>query len=346
MRSLAACGWLTLAAGIVFQREGPLHLSEGSYIIKFRVNLGGFHEHCASFNNATLGALRKMSHPTTRFTLNQTIASMNDACERAEYWPSRWSSQRPKRQVGLLLAGAAFGGLLTNLWESATDHSVHVEKQVKRMRGEIEELTRSAAHISDALHANMKLSAQLLALEAFAAATARNIHSLNSISDSLDVLITADRVSPKLIPPSVAAELWSSVALEFSSRLLPQSPLRPTALYELPATYQFAHDILEVGVHLPIIKETFTLYHKKNHPLWLPEHPHPLLVGKEGYLAVAPDLRSFVRLSHNLAGCPKIKTEPVCALASDRTDWDQECLASLFKGAMIRLCEFAPQPPF
>jgi hypothetical protein len=344
--TMLAAAAIATAAATVFQQQGPLHLSAGTYLIKFRVDLSGFHDHCRAFRNNTDRALQLVSDGAAKFAFNQTVAAMMDACERAEYWPSRWPVRRQKRQVGLMLLGAAFGGLVTSLWESATDHSHHIEGQLRQMRRELEDLTRTTAQIAEALHKSLHLQAQLASIEGFAAATARNIHSLDAISEALEVLVTADRVSPKLVPPVKAASMWHSVARELRRQSLPQSPLPSTALYELPTTYKFAPDFLEIGVHFPVIKETFTLYHTQQHPIWLPEHPHPLLVGPAGYLAVAPDMRSFVRPNQDLASCMKIKSEPVCPLVIDRTDWQGDCLAALFKGFIVEALKICRVEPF
>jgi phage shock protein A len=344
--TMLAAAAIATAAATVFQQQGPLHLSAGTYLIKFRVDLSGFHDHCRAFRNNTDRALQLVSDGAAKFAFNQTVAAMMDACERAEYWPSRWPVRRQKRQVGLMLLGAAFGGLVTSLWESATDHSHHIEGQLRQMRRELEDLTRTTAQIAEALHKSLHLQAQLASIEGFAAATARNIHSLDAISEALEVLVTADRVSPKLVPPVKAASMWHSVARELRRQSLPRSPLPSTALYELPTTYKFAPDFLEIGVHFPVIKETFTLYHTQQHPIWLPEHPHPLLVGPAGYLAVAPDMRSFVRPNQDLASCMKIKSEPVCPLVIDRTDWQGDCLAALFKGFIVEALKICRVQPF
>jgi hypothetical protein len=345
IRLLMVC-WVTAAFGSVFQRQGPLHLTGGTYIMKMRVDLSGFHENCRAFHNKTEGALAKISERAAQFALNQTIQAMYDACKRAEYWPTRWGTDRPRRQVGLLLAGAAFGGLVTGLWEAATDHSSHMQGELDRMKDELKSLATNAAHIADALDVNMRSLAQLTAIDAMASAAARNIHSLNAVSDALDVLVTSDRVSPKLVPPSSALRLWRAVVDDFQNQSFPPSPLPHTALYELPTTYRFSLDILEIAVHWPLIRQTYTLYHKVSHPIWLPGHPHPQIVGPVGYLAVAPDMRSFVRPSSDLASCTSIKTEPICPLVIDRSDWEGDCLAALFKGAIDAALRVCPTEPF
>lgn len=345
MRGLMLLAWMAWAGATVFQRQGPLHLTGGTYIVKLRLDLSGYHNHCDDFSDRTKGSMSKVSEPVARFALNQTILAMKDACKRAEYWPSRWGSERPRRQVGVLLAGAVFGGLISQLWEGAADHSAHVQGQLERVRKDLESLAESSAHIADVLHSNMQALAQLAAIDALASAASRNIHNLNVMSDALDVLVTSDRVSPKLIPPRSASKLWLSIASDLKRHSLPESPLPYTALYELPATYRFSTDLVEVGVHLPLIQSTFTLYHKLAHPIWLPEHPHPQVLGPAGYIAVAPDMRSFVRPNPNLASCTFIKTEAICPLVIDRTDWDQDCLASLFKGAIddaLAACSSSP----
>lgn len=277
---------------------------------------------------------------------NQTTEVIRHTCARISSWPAMLQP-RPKRQavLGALLGGTIFGGVIDELWHSATDGTNTVQ-HLHNLNNRLTSLTHEVESIVEWVTEDMKLGHLLAVMQSVTAATINNARLVDSVSDALIVLVSSGRVTPDLIPLESAGPLWGSIQKELRVQSLPQSPYPPSTIYEFPASFRFENNRIHIGIQVPLITTTFTLFHKNDHPSWIKGHSHPLIIGKAGFIAVSPDARAFVRPRSMLAGCSQIRGEPICPLEVARSDWREDCLAALYKTEWARALEICTIQPF
>jgi hypothetical protein len=326
---LLVISWLRGSEQAIFRKEGRLHLSSGTVAVRMTANLATFAAHCeellAAVNSTT------PAHTDLKAMHHQLATITREACDRVASWPGAIepAPQRGRRFLGAV-AGAVFGAVADELWHSASDETRHLEKrlegltknfaallvQVKAMASEQQGLRTSLHHL--------KVQLEL------ATAVLNNARLLDTLSEGISTVITQGRVSSALLPLEFLSPMWKSVARTLRGQSIAILPLPAHSVYECPVTYRFERNHLHILIQIPVVTHTFTLWHKSSQPTWIPHLDHPVILDP-GFIAVAPDGRTFVLPPSNLAGCRTVGGEPVCPLEVALSDWGNHCLSALYQ---------------
>jgi hypothetical protein len=89
---------------------------------------------------------------------------------------------------------------------------------------------------------------------------------------------------------------------------------------------------ISIVFEVPVIHNSYELFHKTQHPTWLPGHKKPMIIREQGYLAVSKGGHNFIMPRAELAGCSELGPHKFCPLEVARTEWSDHCLGALFKG--------------
>lgn len=158
---------------------------------------------------------------------------------------------------------------------------------------------------------------------------------VNGISDALTTLVTSQRVTPALLPPSKLKAVWQEAHnfLEASGFKL-ELPMH--ALYELPASFEAdPHNSLTIFVQIPLVEDSFQLLRLLPFPVPLANSNVPVIIHPScSILAVSKHATKFWEMSaEELNGCITFGTHYFCKAKELRKDVGDSCLMNLHQGA-------------
>jgi hypothetical protein len=333
---------IAVSDAAVFRPSGALHLSAGTFTIRLSINLLSYDRHCKRLSEAVA---RVKPSKRDLLGIHQQLSSISsEACGRLSSWPGLLEEGRQKRFLGAL-AGAVFGFVADELWHSAPDKSGHLTEKLNTIKSNLAKITNQVELLAKKQHQARQELHHLEILLELAAAVLSNARILDTLDKSLVTLAAQRRITTELLPVSAATSLWQAVKRELHSQALPATPLPSRVLYECPVAFKFDSDVLHLLIQVPIITSSYRLWYKTDHPTVIPHLSQPVRLDS-GYVAVAPDGRSFVLPGKSLSSCSSIEGEPVCEGEALQSDWGNHCLSALFRGEWARALQICDMHPF
>ena len=325
----------------IFQPNGKIHLTSGNLLVTANINTRPFTRRCQETSKAVASIPTRPNLPEQHIKTHISRV-INDTCDQIKGWPSLEDRGREKRQL-LAAAGAIFGGLAVELWHRWTGTSTReLESHVAKQDHRLLELAKITQKLRGFVQRQEQTTIQIEALLKLYLVARQYERIIDWLTRGISTLVAVQRVTTDLLPPEVANAIWRQVQRALRHRGQRELRFPGSLLYECKASYFYDISTINVVFELPIVHASYELFHKTNHPTWLPGHERPLVIGGQAYFAVAEDAHNFVTPREELAGCSAIGEHKFCPLEVARSDWAEHCLAALFKGLWkeaLAICE-------
>lgn len=353
---------LTDDAHLLFSNAGKLYVQTSSQRVEIRVQLWHFQAACAAMR-ASVGKLNKQ-HPTLPTACKlASLQHVETACMEVDSWPHMFDDadptstdttheeasrslnitvSRPKRQL-LGIFGAVLG--FVGIGAAAADaFAVHaVANRVERLGAELRNVKQSLKAIEDATSKSLhRLDGELhcLQLQQFIAAGAARIASVN---EALTELISAQRITPALLPVTELATLWPRVLLNIKQHgHVRGESFPPHIVYELPTSYTVWGAQLRITFDVPLISKRFRLLSRASYPISTPLGPFTALGVEHAIIAVDDSSTEHVAVSEaHLATCNRLHRHFFCEGEGWHSQLHSSCIGAMYlgdAGAIARRC--------
>jgi MYXO-CTERM domain-containing protein len=329
-----AVRWLAFVAATeaaIFQPSGKVHLTKGNLLVTATINVRPFKRRCQDTLHSVASIRTTINSPEDHIKkhIRQVV---NDTCQQINGWPGLEDRRRSKRQL-LAMAGAVFGGIAVELWHRWTGTSTkelehHVAQQDRRLL----ELARITQKLQGYIERQEQETIRIEALLELALVARQYERTIDGITRGISLLVAVQKVTTDILPPKVAETVWGQVQAALRRKGHHEVQLPPALLYECRASYFYDSNTISIVFEVPVIHDSYELFHKTRHPTWLPGHKKPMIIGEQGYLAVSKGGHNFVTPRAELAGCSEMGPHKFCPLEVARSDWSDHCLGALFKG--------------
>jgi hypothetical protein len=319
------------ARAAIFQPSGKIHLTEGNLLVTANINVRPFEKRCQDTLQAVASIQTTINSPEDHIKghIRQVV---NDTCQQIKGWPGLEDRGRRKRQL-LAAAGAIFGGIAVELWHRWTGTSTkELEHHVARQDRRLLELARITQKLQAYIERQEQATIRIEALLELALVARQYERTIDGFTRGISILVAVQKVTTDILPPKVAETIWGQVQAALRRKGHRQVQLPSALLYECRASYFYDSNAISIVFEVPLIHDSYELFHKTRHPTWLPGHAKPMIIGEQGYLAVSESGHNFVTPRAELAGCSEMGPHKFCPLEVARSDWSDHCLGALFKG--------------
>jgi hypothetical protein len=319
------------ARAAIFQPSGKIHLTEGNLLVTANINVRPFEKRCQDTLQAVASIQTNINSPEDHIKghIRQVV---NDTCQQIKGWPGLEDRGRRKRQL-LAAAGAIFGGIAVELWHRWTGTSTkELEHHVARQDRRLLELARITQKLQAYIERQEQATIRIEALLELALVARQYERTIDGFTRGISILVAVQKVTTDILPPKVAETIWGQVQAALRRKGHRQVQLPSALLYECRASYFYDSNAISIVFEVPLIHDSYELFHKTRHPTWLPGHAKPMIIGEQGYLAVSESGHNFVTPRAELAGCSEMGPHKFCPLEVARSDWSDHCLGALFKG--------------
>jgi hypothetical protein len=349
----------------VFKFVGPMHATTSTYHLAFNVNVFEFKMHCEDLQNVLLpesqslaaqwkalhngnGSNSKLNMGRAR-CVESVKRQVQAQCATVEGWPLTFlhSDNRVKKSpaviatvLGVLGAGALLGVAAVH---DVKSQAAQLNEHLAALRQDMKALSLEwGSRIDDLQREQVCLGLRADLQEADVA--------IRGFTDALNVLVGQRRVSPDLLPVASLVDMWGTVKEDIRNKTngAASFPFPPNAVYETPASFVFDGVNLKAVIHLPLIKDTFTLFKRDNFPvLAVNETATPVYAANAmPFFAVNADntLHAILDVT-DVAACFDISRHKFCDSFVLRRVFSGTCEGALFAGdaaAIVKKCNLMP----
>jgi hypothetical protein len=345
----------TVDHNIVFRDVGRVHQASATIHLTFRFNIGYLPRQCDKLEVAMQEQVRTILGPSPaslRRPWHSIKRTFNTTCRPIQAWRTQG---RPKRQLGMIIAGAVITGeLLFDVYRQnqlhhlqqqlrhATDISNrqilvlqhqgtrldHLEVEAEQQGHELNELLRERQE--NRLQAiktewTEELQTHIIELGTQARSITRGLRALEH-----------GHLSPHLLDDQQAQEAYLRVqrqAQQLGGRLLTD---HHTDLYQLPTSFSVEDGTNYTAiVHVPVITESFDLLHFRSLPFKLSNGTQTItveVVPQKPLLAYNAQLHQELDLV-DLQQCWRRERDHICSdLGANQLQLRRTCLGALYTG--------------
>lgn len=335
------------ALPVAYHTEEAIYAVTDHYVFAFELSLRSFHQHCT-------GMGPHITADTSSLVQDCNVANkrMHDRqCEAIEHWAlsyfmPRLDGGRYKRQLAFIATALASVGISAIL-QGASMHHVNsrLEKQghaLERLKGEMIRMNADFSRFE-----GQTVKELVCVSRRFALLESQEI--ISGVTHALETLTGGHRVTTDLLPPAELRRLWPRVLADIKNKTggAAEFDFPVHAVYEMPATYVYNSETLEVYVHMPLVREKLTLYRRDHFPLKMDAEGAPMYpAGARPYLATNREGTAYLVMGGDeLAGCQRIQGARFCTVSALYRTYGATCEGALFEGRSTTIknrCQLEP----
>ena len=319
----------TSAVPVVYQKEGIIYGTTDYYDFTYELNLNGYAKHCDDLR--TVIQTQDTSGEKTNGCEAANRRMLDRQCAEVDSWSNNFMA-RQKRQAVIFATVLGALGLSAMLGVGAY---IQLSTKADANREELKHLRRQIKTHAERQNGYNTIMENELNCHKIRLALLESEILIRQVTRGLDTLTSAQRVTPSLLPSTEVARIWPILRRDIRNATGGDAsfPFPPHSIYEVPASYLWGLNGVQVIMHMPLVREELQLYRRSHFPLVDHTDPPMYAATAKPYVATNAEGTAHLVLSgDDLAACTYISEARFCKVQIMYRTYSATCEGALFEG--------------